>query len=146
MLNKVIMMGRLTADPELKVTASNIAVCNFSIAVSRPYKKGEDRETDFFNCTIWKGGAEVLCKYFKKGDLITVSGTLRTSSYVDKNQIKRLSTNIVVKEIYFTETKRKNTASENEKQSKDEELDNDFDGLTDFTDDFEELDSDAEPF
>ena len=149
MLNKVIMMGRLTADPELKTTEKdNLSVCNFSIAVERPRrKKGEEKETDFFNCTIWKGGAEVLCKYFKKGDLITISGSLRNSAYLDKNENRRIKTNIVVNEIYFTESKNKKAAVESGNSSQGESLDNDFERLTDFNpDDFEELDSETVPF
>ena len=148
MLNKVIMMGRLTADPELKTTEKdNISVCNFSIAVERPHHKGEEKETDFFNCTIWKGGAEVLCKYFKKGDLITISGSLRNSAYLDKNENRRIKTNIVVNEIYFTESKNKKAAVESENSSQGGTLDYDFERLTDFNpDDFEELDSETVPF
>lgn len=102
MLNRVIMMGRLTADPELKQTPNGVSVTTFSIAVERNYAgKGEERQTDFFNCVAWRGNAEFISRYFNKGKMIVVEGTLQNRSYTDKNQNKRQATEILVEQPYF---------------------------------------------
>jgi len=101
MLNKVMMMGRLTADPEMKTTQNGSSLCNFRIACARPKKKDSDeQETDFFNCTAWSGTAEVVNSNYKKGDIILLSGYLRNSTY-EKNGEKRTNTEIVAKEIHY---------------------------------------------
>ena len=82
MLNKVILMGRLTRDPELKYTPSNVAVCSFSIAVDRRYARpGEQRQADFINIVTWRNTAEFICKYFQKGSMIAVSGRLQSRTW-----------------------------------------------------------------
>lgn len=103
MINNVSVQGRLTADPEVNYTnAENIPVCNFCIAVARPKRKGiSEDETDFFYCVAWRGRAEVVTKWFKKGDMIGIVGKLRNESYVDKNNEKRTVTKILVSEIHF---------------------------------------------
>ena len=86
MYNKVIMMGRLTRDPELKTTPNGVSVCKFSIAVDRRFQnKGEEKKTDFFNVVAWRQTGEFVSRYFGKGNLILVEGELQTRSYVDKN-------------------------------------------------------------
>ncbi|MBO4594657.1 MAG: single-stranded DNA-binding protein [Clostridia bacterium] len=101
-MNKVILIGNLTRDPELSETNSGIAVCRFSIAVSRDYSNSDgNRETDFFNITVWRGRAEVCGKYLRKGNKVAVVGTLQNRSYEDKDGIKRNVTDIVASEVEF---------------------------------------------
>jgi single-strand DNA-binding protein len=101
-MNKVILIGNLTRDPELSETPSGVAVCRFSIAVSRDYA-GQDgnRETDFFNITVWRGRAENCGKYLKKGNKVAVVGSLQNRSYDDKDGNKRYVTDIVASEVEF---------------------------------------------
>ncbi len=106
-MNKVILMGRLTTNPELKTTASNISVTSFSIAVDRPYaKQGEQRQADFINIVCWRQRAEFVCKYFTKGQLIALDGSLQTRQYQDNNGNTRYVTEIVADNVYFTGDKR----------------------------------------
>ena len=101
-MNKVILVGNLTRDPELTETPSGVAVCRFSIAVSRDYANSEgNRETDFFNITVWRGRAEVCGKYLKKGNKVAIVGSIQTRSYEDKDGIKRNVTDIVANEVEF---------------------------------------------
>ena len=101
-MNKVILVGNLTRDPELTETPSGVAVCRFSIAVSRDYANSEGtRETDFFNITVWRGRAEVCGKYLKKGNKVAIVGSIQTRSYEDKDGIKRNVTDIVANEVEF---------------------------------------------
>ena len=101
-MNKVILIGNLTRDPELSETSSGIAVCRFSIAVSRDYTTSDgNRETDFFNITVWRGRAENCGKYLKKGNKVAVVGTLQNRSYEDKDGIKRNVTDIVASDVEF---------------------------------------------
>ena len=101
-MNKVILVGNLTRDPELTETPSGVAVCRFSIAVSRDYANADgNRETDFFNIIVWRGRAENCGKYLKKGNKVAVVGSLQTRSYEDKDGIKRNVTDIVANEVEF---------------------------------------------
>jgi len=101
-MNKVILIGNLTRDPELTETPSGIAVCRFAIAVSRDYSGSDGtRETDFFNITVWRGRAENCGKYLKKGNKVAVVGSLQNRSYEDKDGIKRNITDIVANEVEF---------------------------------------------
>ena len=101
-MNKVILVGNLTRDPELTETPNGIAVCRFSIAVQRDYANAEgNREADFFNITVWRGKAESCGKYLKKGNKVAVVGSLQTRSYEDKDCIKRNVTDIVASEVEF---------------------------------------------
>ena len=112
MLNKVILMGRITADLELKKTASGISVTSFSIAVDRTYvKQGEERKTDFINCVAWNKQAEFICKYFGKGSLIVVEGELQTRQYQAKDGSNRHITEIVISNVYFTGERREQNNS-----------------------------------
>ena len=105
-MNKVILVGNLTRDPELSETPSGIAVCRFSIAVSRDYANAEgNRETDFFNITVWRGRAEVCGKYLKKGNKVAIVGSIQTRSYEDKDGIKRNVTDIIASEVEFLSPK-----------------------------------------
>lgn len=101
-MNKVILVGNLTRDPELTETPSGVAVCRFSIAVSRDYANAEgNRDVDFFNITVWRGRAENCGKYLKKGNKVAIVGSIQTRSYEDKDGIKRNVTDIVANEVEF---------------------------------------------
>lgn len=101
-MNKVILVGNLTRDPELTETPSGVAVCRFAIAVSRDYANADgNRETDFFNITVWRGRAENCGKYLKKGNKVAIVGSLQTRSYEDKDGIKRNVTDVVASEVEF---------------------------------------------
>ncbi len=114
-MNKVILIGNLTRDPELTETPSGIAVCRFAIAVSRDYANSEgNRETDFFNITVWRGRAENCGKYLKKGNKVAVYGSIQTRSYEDKDGIKRNITDIVASEVEFLTPKSSQNDGEEE--------------------------------
>ena len=85
MLNTAILMGRLTADPELRKTTSGLSVTSFTVAVERNYKSGEERQADFINVVAWRGTADFVSTYFKKGQMIAVQGSIQTRNYEDKN-------------------------------------------------------------
>ena len=102
MLNKVILMGRLTRDPELKYTPSNVPVCSFSVAVDRRYvKQGEQRQADFINVVTWRHTAEHVAKYFVKGKMINVCGSLQTRTWDDAQGVKHFATEVVADEVNF---------------------------------------------
>lgn len=103
MLNRVILMGRLVADPELKTTPSGISVTSFRIAVERSYAKaGEERQADFINIVCWRNTAEFVCKYFSKGSLIALEGQLQTRSYQDKDGTTRYMVEVLADKVSFT--------------------------------------------
>lgn len=104
-LNKSILGGRLTADPELKQTASGISACTFTIAVNRRYAKDGQQEADFINCQAWRQTAEFICRYFKKGSSICIAGAIQTRSWTDSNGQKRYATEVVADEAYFVDGK-----------------------------------------
>lgn len=107
MLNVVAIMGRLTADPELKTTNNGVSVCSFRIAVDRSYTpKGQDRQADFFVVTAWRNTAEFVAKYFAKGSLIAVNGQLQSRSY-EKDGERRTAVEIVAAEVNFAGAKQK---------------------------------------
>ena len=104
--NKVILMGRLVADPELKQTNGGVSVANFTIAVDRKYNKGEEKQADFINIVAWRETAEFICKYFAKGSAILIDGGLITRSWTDQQGNKRYATEVVVHEATFCESKK----------------------------------------
>lgn len=107
MLNVAVLMGRLVADPELRRTPNDIAVTSFTIAVDRSFvKAGTERQTDFIDIVAWRSTAEFICKYFGKGSMIAVQGSIQTRSYEDKNGNKRKAVEIVANEVSFTASKR----------------------------------------
>lgn len=106
MYNKAILIGRLTADPELKCTPSGVAVASFSLAVDRTYSKGGERQTDFINCVAWRRTAEFIGKYFSKGRLLGIEGVIQTRSYQDKQGGKRVAVEVVADKAFFTESKK----------------------------------------
>ena len=101
-MNVAILMGRLTADPELKHTPNNVAVTSFTIAVARSYAKaGEARQTDFIDIVAWRSTAEFICKYFRKGQMIALQGSIQTRSYTDKQGNKRKAFEVVADGVHF---------------------------------------------
>ena len=112
MLNKVILMGRFTRDPELRSTPQGISTCAFSIAVDRNFvRQGEERKADFINCVAWRQTAEFISKYFKKGSMVALEGSIQTRSWDDQDGKKRYATDVVVNQVYFAESKRDSQSS-----------------------------------
>ena len=110
MLNHIVIMGRLTRDPELRRTGSGIAVASFSVAVDRDFggRDGGEKETDFIDCVAWRQTGEFVSKYFTKGSMIVVSGRLQIRGWTDKEGNKRRSAEVVADNVYFGESKRSN--------------------------------------
>lgn len=105
-MNKVILVGNLTRDPELSETNNGTTVCNFSIAVNRDYTNADgERDTDFFNITVWRGRAETCGQYLKKGSKVGIVGSLQNRNYEDKDGIKRYVTDIIANEVEFLSSK-----------------------------------------
>ena len=111
MLNHIVLMGRLTRDPELRRTGSGIAVASFTLAVDRDYAaQGAERETDFVDIVAWRSTAEFVSKYFTKGRMAVVSGRLQIRNWQDKDGNKRRSAEVVANDVYFGDSKRDGTA------------------------------------
>ena len=111
MLNRVILMGRITADPELKTTNTGVSVTSFSIAVDRNYvKQVEERKADFFNIVCWISTAEFVCRYFGKGSLIAVEGQLQSRQFQAKDGSNRYVVEVVADNVSFTGERRDNNA------------------------------------
>ena len=108
MLNHIVIMGRLTRDPELRRTGTGIAVASFSVAVDRDFggRDGGEKETDFIDCVAWRSTGEFVSKYFTKGSMIVVSGRLQIRSWTDKDGNKRRTAEVVADNVYFGESKR----------------------------------------
>ena len=107
MFNLVVLTGRLTADPELRYTGNNTPVTSFSIAVSRRYKAGEQAEADFINIVAWRQTAEFVTKYFQKGSMIGIEGSIQTRRYTDKETGKnRTAFEVIANNVQFVESKR----------------------------------------
>lgn len=107
MINVVVLMGRLVADPELKQTQNGTSVCSFSIAVERSFanKQTGERQADFINITAWRQTADFICKYFRKGSMIAIEGSLQSRSYEDKEGKKRTIYEVVANNASFTGSK-----------------------------------------
>ena len=137
MINLVVLTGRLTADPELKTTQSGISVTSFSVAVNRPYRTGEEQQTDFINVVAWRKTAEFIAKYFKKGNMIGIEGSIQTRKYTDKNGNNRTAFEVVVNNAQFVESKRDSAASQGSEQpaSFSNAGADDFSDLSDVSDD-----------
>jgi single-strand DNA-binding protein len=107
MLNVSVLMGRLVADPELRQTPNGVSVTSFTLAVDRSYvKQGQERQTDFIDIVTWRSTAEFACKYFRKGQLVAVQGSIQTRSYTDKDGNKRKAVEIVADHVHFAESKK----------------------------------------
>lgn len=102
-MNICILIGRLTADPEMRSTQSGTSVLQFTVAVDRDYQKqGEERQADFINCVAWRQTAEFISRYFGKGRMIAVEGSIQTRNYEDKHGNKRTATELIVNKAHFT--------------------------------------------
>lgn len=118
MLNRVILMGRLVSDPELKTTATGISVTSFRIAVDRNYvKAGEERKADFFDIVCWRSTAEFVCRYFGKGSLIAVEGQLQSRTYQAKDGTNRYVVEVVADNVSFTGERRENSGQSSYNQN-----------------------------
>lgn len=106
MFNLVVLTGRLTADPELKTTQSGVSVTSFCVAVQRQYKSGEDPITDFINIVAWRHTAEFVTKYFHKGNMIGIEGSIQTRKYTDKDGNNRTAFEVLANNVQFVESKR----------------------------------------
>jgi len=152
MVNVAVLMGRLVADPELKHTPNNIAVTRFTIAVNRNYAKTpEDRKSDFIDIVAWRSNAEFVCKYFKKGNLIAVDGSIQTGSYEDREGIKRRKFEVIANNINFVESKKEAEQSAARSAANSDVSDKSTSSFEEFSsgtnDDFQTIESDEDlPF
>lgn len=112
MLNRAVLMGRLTRDPELRQTPNNVSVVTFSLAVDRNYQADKNnKQADFINIVAWRHTAEFVSKYFVKGQLVAVEGSIQTRSYQDKDGNNRTAFEVVADQVYFAEKKNQGTTS-----------------------------------
>ena len=136
MFNLVVLTGRLTADPELRYTANNTPVTSFSIAVSRRYKAGEEAQADFINIVAWRQTAEFVTKYFQKGSMIGIEGSIQTRRYVDKETGKnRTAFEVIANNVQFVESKRDGAAGAEAPASFTNATAGDFTAMADAEDD-----------
>lgn len=126
MLNHIVLMGRLTRDPELRTTQSGVNVASFTIACERDFAQNGEREADFLKCVAWRGTGEFVSKYFRKGSMIVVSGRLGIRKWDDRNGNKRESPEITCDSVYFGESKERSVEKSYQPQQY-EELPNDGD-------------------
>ena len=123
MLNKIVLMGRLTRDPDLRRTQSGTAVASFTLAVDRDYKPQDgERETDFIDIVAWRGTGEFVSKYFTKGRIAVVEGRLQVRDWTDKDGNKRRSTEVVADNVYFGDSKRSESGTPAEPSGELQEL------------------------
>ena len=115
MLNRVILIGRLVADPEYRQTQSGVSVCRFRIAVDRPYQKDKERQADFIGCTAWRNTADFVSRYFYKGKMIIVEGSLHNNDYTDNNGVKHYNMDVQASNVGFGESK--GQSADNQQQS-----------------------------
>lgn len=106
MLNKIVVMGRLVKDPDLRATASGKPVANFTLAVERDREVNGERATDFIDCVAWNGTAEFVSKYFRKGSMAVVAGRFQSRKYTDKDGNNRTAWEIVAENVYFGQAKK----------------------------------------
>ncbi|MEG0768697.1 MAG: single-stranded DNA-binding protein [Ruthenibacterium sp.] len=112
MLNVIALMGRFVGDPELRHTPNGIATCTFRIAVDRSFvRQGEERKADFIDVVVWRQTAEFVCKYFHKGNLVAVNGSLQTRNYEDKSGNKRTAYEVAADNVHFVESKSSSSGS-----------------------------------
>lgn len=104
-MNQIVLIGRLTRNPEIRHTPQGTAVTSFAIAVDRPYVKDREKQTDFIDCVAWRGTAEFIAKYFAKGQQIALTGRLQMRQWTDKEGNKRISAEVIAEQAYFCEKK-----------------------------------------
>ena len=114
-MNKLLLTGRLTADPELTETSAGVSVCRFSIAVQRDYKTDGERQTDFFDVTAWRGLAETVAKYSKKGDKVLIEGSVQPRQYEDNKGTKHKVVDVIAQSVEFMTPKAQNTNGESDR-------------------------------
>jgi single-strand DNA-binding protein len=134
MINRVVLMGRLVAAPELKTTATGVSVTSFRIAVDRSYvKSGEERKADFIDIVCWRQTAEFVSRYFSKGSMIAVSGSLRTGKYQDKNHsdVTHYTTDVYVDNVEFTGEKKQQGAGSTQNQQPQQQQRPNYDSVND---------------
>ena len=105
-LNHIVLMGRMVMEPELKQTQSGVSVCNFTIAVDRDYKNGDEKVADFVDCVVWRNSADFVSKYMKKGRMVVVSGSLQSRKWQDKEGNNRTNWEVQAQNVYFADSKR----------------------------------------
>ena len=148
-MNKVILGGRLTQDPELKTTASGVSVVSFTVAINRNFKgkNGEAPQADFLNVTAWRQTAEFITRYFRKASSICVVGSIQTRSWTDQNGQKRFATEIVADEAYFVDAKSEMPGAKETPKEGDTYIPEAYQVTAETTPKFEELDDGQElPF
>jgi len=112
MLNVVVLTGRLVADPELRHTSNDLAVTSFTVAVNRKFARaGEERATDFIDVVAWRNTAEFICKYFGKGNLIAIEGSIQVRNYQDKDGNKRKAVEVIANNVHFVESRKDSQVS-----------------------------------
>lgn len=117
-MNKVLLVGRLTAKPELRYTATNTPYTRFSVAVNRQFTNANgERETDFINVVVWRKQAENVCNYLNKGSLVSVEGRLQTGNYTDKDGNKKYTTDVAADNVQFLESKAQSQGRANDMES-----------------------------
>lgn len=116
-MNSVQLIGRLTADPEIKYTQNQKAFTRFTVAVNRPVKSGEEKQADFINIVAWNKTAEFICKYFSKGQRIALTGSIRTGDYTDKDGKKRYTFDVWANNVEFCKSKKEAAPAANQKQA-----------------------------
>lgn len=118
MINRVVLVGRLTKDPELRYTPNGVAVCTFTLAVNRPFTNQEgERDVDFINCVTWRKTAENLANYQKKGNLIGIEGRIQTRSYEGNDGKRRYITEVIAESVQFLEPKKDETTKQLQQRS-----------------------------
>ena len=139
-MNKVVLVGRLTKDPELRTTQSGTAVCSFTVACDRRFvKQGEDRQADFINCIAWRQTGEFVNKYFTKGTRIALEGSIQTRTWDDNEGKKHYATEVLVDNVEFAQSKNEGQAIKPNEQTAYQEPTGDIDG-------FMPIDEDSLPF
>jgi single-strand DNA-binding protein len=122
-VNKVILIGRLARDPELRATAGGANVCSFAVACDRQFvRQGEERQADFINCVAWRQQAEFLAKYFAKGHRIALEGTLQVRNYDDKEGQKRYVSEVIVDHIEFVQSKSESSGASGQSRNYDNQI------------------------
>lgn len=117
-MNKVLLVGRLTAKPELRYTSTNTPYTRFSVAVNRTFTNANgERETDFINVVVWRKQAENVCNYLNKGSLVSIEGRLQTGNYTDKDGNKRYTTDVAADNVQFLESKAQSQGRANDESS-----------------------------
>ena len=121
-MNQIVIMGRMTRDPELRQTPNGISVASFTLAVDRGYtpRDGSERQTDFIDVVAWRNTAEFVSKYFVKGQMAAVTGRLQIRDWTDKDGNKRRSAEVIADSIFFTESKRSREASVGQADARDD--------------------------